>query len=87
MKEIKTINKLGKMGKDKITGFSGIVTSVSFDLYGCSQLWLTPKVNKDMFIPDGKWFDEGRVKIGKVVVTKDEVSVDEPGCENKSCPN
>lgn len=86
MKAVETIKKLGKVGEDKITGFSGVITSVAFDLYGCAQLWVTPKVNKDMILPEGKWFDEGRVKIGEVVITKDDVSVDDPGAENKSNP-
>lgn len=35
------IKLLGLKVEDKITGFIGIVTSVSFDLYGCIQVVVT----------------------------------------------
>ena len=34
---------LGLKVKDKVTGFTGIITSVSFDLYGCIQVIITPE--------------------------------------------
>jgi len=59
------INCLGKKAQDKITGATGIIASVSFDLYGCIQALINPcKVDKD-----GKevfsmgWIDINRVKI------------------------
>lgn len=65
------INLLGYKAKDKVTGFSGTVDSVCFDLYGCIQISLKPGVDKDGKIPDGFWFDVTRLDIdvegGRVV--------------------
>jgi hypothetical protein len=38
---------LGKKAKDKITGVEGIITSISFDLYGCIQASIDRGVNKE----------------------------------------
>ena len=38
---------LGMKVKDKVTGYSGVVTSLSFDLYGCVQAVITPITGKD----------------------------------------
>lgn len=52
---------LGHKAKDKVTGFEGVVTTLSFDLYGCIQVVLTPSVdNKDQ---DSKWFDIARLEV------------------------
>lgn len=53
---------LGTPMKDVVTGFKGMVDSVSFDAYGCVQISLKPKVDKDGNIPDGFWFDAKRLK-------------------------
>ncbi len=34
--------KLGLKAEDMVTGFKGVVSTVSFDLYGCIQAVLTP---------------------------------------------
>ena len=57
------IELLGFTGKDKITGFEGVIESVCFDLYGCVQVCLKPKIDKDGKIPDSYWFDVTRLKI------------------------
>lgn len=54
------IDLLGAKVKDKVTGFEGVVTSVSFDLYGCIQAVVTPPAG-DGKNPDGRWFDIGRL--------------------------
>ena len=56
---------LGKPAKDKVTGFSGIITSISFDLYGCIQAVITPPTDKEGMPKDGHWFDVTRVDITK----------------------
>lgn len=58
-----TVNLLGCKGKDKITGFEGVVSSVGFDLYGCVQVALAPPVDKDGKLPSSIWFDVQRVDI------------------------
>jgi hypothetical protein len=53
-----TIDLLGCKGKDKVTGYEGIISSVSFDLYGCVQLALTPPAKKgETELKHGHWFD------------------------------
>jgi hypothetical protein len=54
---------LGLYGKDKITGFEGVIASMSFDLYGCVCGLLTPPV-KDGKIGDSQWFDVKRLEVG-----------------------
>jgi len=56
---------LGKPAKDLVTGFSGVVTSLSFDLYGCIQVVITPESDKKEGIKDGHWFDVARIKVTK----------------------
>ena len=57
------LDMLGKAGIDAVSGFSGIVTTISYDLYGCVQAVLTPKADKKEGIRDGHWFDIARIKI------------------------
>lgn len=57
------IDLLGKKAKDKVTGFTGVLTGVSFDLYGCIQVVITPELDKDGKIQDGRWLDINRVEI------------------------
>jgi len=66
MKYEEVINLLGRTGKDKISGRSGVISSISFDLYGCIQLIMTPKnVNNDKTIESIGWLDINRIKILK----------------------
>ncbi len=66
----KHIKLLGCKAKDKVTGFKGVITSVSFELYGCIQVAITPAMAKDGTSPQGKWFDPVRLEIkdGKPIV-------------------
>ena len=60
----KHIEMLGFKGKDKVTGYSGTITSVKFDLYGCIQAAVTPVYGgTDGKYPAGTWFDVTRIKI------------------------
>lgn len=60
-----TIDMLGLRAKDKVTGYVGTISSVSFDLYGCVQLALTPDVSADGKLEGGHWFDVHRVDVQK----------------------
>lgn len=53
---------LGKQAEDKVTGFKGVVSSISFDLYGCVTAVITPSVNDKGDPPDGRWFDVSRLR-------------------------
>jgi len=57
------IELLGYQAEDRVTGFKGTIDSVTFDLYGCIQVSLKPKIDKEGKIPDGFWFDVTRLKI------------------------
>ena len=48
---------------DKVTGFKGVVTSLSFDLYGCVNVIVDPGVKEDGSKEGGEWFDVTRLKI------------------------
>lgn len=63
--KVKHFELLGKPAKDKVTGFSGVITSVCFDLYGCIQAVITPSTNKTGEIQDGNWFDVARIEVTK----------------------
>jgi len=54
---------LGHKVKDKVTGFKGVATSISFDLYGCVQIIIHPPMDKEGKHKDGMWFDIARVEI------------------------
>lgn len=60
-----TIKLLGLPGTDKVTGFKGVVTTVGFDVYGCVQVLLTPRVRaEDGKLQEGYWFDVKRLRLG-----------------------
>ena len=57
------IELLGMTVCDKVTGFTGVITSVSFDLYGCLQCIVTPRAGDDGKIENGSWFDANRLQM------------------------
>lgn len=61
------LNTLGMDAEDRVTGFTGMVSSVSFDAYGCIQVVLQPRV-QDGKMEDGRWFDIKRLKLGDRVL-------------------
>ena len=54
---------LGLKVRDRVTGFTGIVESISWDLYGCIQAVVRPPVNDKGEMPDGKWCDVLRLDV------------------------
>lgn len=86
----KAFDILGFKVQDKVSGFKGIATSASFDLYGCVQILIRPQLKKDETkLADAMWLDLNRLKVtSKVRVMKpvnfrvyDEVKI--PGPEDK----
>ncbi len=53
--------KMGIVGVDKITGFTGVMTAYTVHITGCNQCFLLPKVDKDGKKAEGGWFDEQRL--------------------------
>jgi len=70
---------LGKQGKDKITGFTGIVTGVATHLYGCDTVGLSPSLDKDGKIQDSHWFDIGRIEVIGEGIKPEDVRVEKNG--------
>lgn len=56
------IDLLGRKIKCRVTHYEGTATGISFDLYGCVQVAIQPKIDKDGKIPDGRWLDVGRLE-------------------------
>jgi len=54
---------LGMKVTDKVTGFKGVVTSISFDLYGCIQAIVTPEAGNDGKQEESRWFDVRRLTV------------------------
>jgi hypothetical protein len=54
---------LGLKVEDKVTGFVGIVDSISYDLYGCIQATVKPVCNDKGEMVDAKWFDIARLRV------------------------
>lgn len=52
---------LGFKVRDRVTGFAGVASTVSFDLYGCVQVVVTPEA-KDGKRADSEWFDHKRLE-------------------------
>lgn len=59
----KHLDLLGKKARDRVTGFTGVVASISFDLYGCVQAILNPGADNDGKLRDQVWFDVARLEI------------------------
>ncbi len=50
--------------EDRITGVNGVVSSISFDLYGCVQAIVTPAgTDKDGNQKKCAWFDVSRLNV------------------------
>lgn len=49
------LDAIGYEAIDNVTKFRGVITSVSFDLYGCIQFLLTPPVTKDGKMEESEW--------------------------------
>jgi len=54
---------LGLKVVDKVTGYKGVVSSISFDLYGCIQVSLNPGLDENGKVQDQYWFDISRFTI------------------------
>ena len=80
------MKNFGKIGKDKITGFTGIIIGKADYLFGCAQYALAPQ-NWDKekgSRPVTEWFDEGRIEITGDGIAPSDVQVEKPGAEYNS---
>ena len=60
---MKNLNLLGLKVKDRVTGSVGIVTSVSYDLYGCIQAVVSPYVDNDGKVGESRWYNTKRLTV------------------------
>ena len=77
--------RLGQEGKDKITGFSGIITGRAQYITGCDQYNLVPPY-KDGKLEQAQWFDEGRIEIIGAGISAADVAVTAPGGPQRDAP-
>ena len=84
----KYFDLLGYPLRDKVTGYAGVGVSLSFDLYGCVQVFLAPPVNGKGEVPEGRWADVSRlVKTSKTRVMEPPAHfADDHGPAEKSAP-
>lgn len=59
----KHFDLLGMKVTDRISGISGVVTSLCFDLYGCIQGSIHPGADKDGKAKDVCWYDVSRLEV------------------------
>jgi hypothetical protein len=59
----KSLALLGFPVRDRVTGATGVVTSVGFDLYGCVQCIVNPGLSNDGKMLDSLWFDINRLEV------------------------
>jgi hypothetical protein len=55
--------KLGDKARDRITGFTGIVTGYAKHLTGCDTVGLKPQELKDGKTIDSNWFDISQIEV------------------------
>ncbi len=79
------MHTLGKEGRDKITGFKGIITSRVQYLTGCDQYCLTPKVNEKGETQTGEYFDEARIEVVGNGILPEEVTGESKGGAKPRC--
>lgn len=77
--------ELGLKGRDKVTGFEGVITARAQYLTGCDQYNLVPPVSAGKLEP-AQWFDEGRIEITGAGVTAAEVQGPARGGPNRDAP-
>jgi hypothetical protein len=81
MEKKKFLHELGLTAKDKITGFSGIITVRCEFLTGCNRYCIQPVELKDGKPLDTIYFDEAQISIiGEGINAKDVT-----GEENGAC--
>ena len=71
---------LGKLGRDQVSGFEGIITVKGIHLFGCETYCLSPKV-KDGKLEDSHSFDAGRIEIIGEGIDAEKVQAKHPGAE------
>ena len=75
--------ELGQSVKEKVTGFTGIITGRAQYITGCNQYCIQPASEKGDKYPDAHWSDEGRLeKTEGKFIDPSELTGDEDGCDS-----
>lgn len=61
-KVMEKLSQLGRRVRDRVTGFEGVISSISFDLYGCICACINPGKDKDGNLQDCVWMDINRME-------------------------
>jgi hypothetical protein len=61
MKKNKHLALLGLQVMDRVTKFSGVVTAISFDLYGCIGAMVDPGLDEGGQFKAPHWFEVSRI--------------------------
>lgn len=82
MQELQDKN-LGKLGRDKITKFEGIIIAKIIFLFGCNQYGIAPQTfDKERGTRSNtEYFDEGRIEIVGDGIQAKEVQASKPGSD------
>lgn len=59
----KNLALLGLPVKDKVTKYTGIIISISFELYGCIQALVDPGLDEKGDFKQARWFDVNRLDV------------------------
>lgn len=72
---------MGKLCRDKVTGFTGICVSKHTFITGCDQYALQPEYLKETnVIPESRAFDVGRIEVlGDGISIKEITDTEKPG--------
>lgn len=57
------LDLLGLRVKDRVTALEGVVTVVTFDLFGCIQACINPGIDKDGKPRELNWYDVSRLEV------------------------
>ena len=76
--------ELGRKVKDKITGYTGVVTSHVKYLTGCDHFGVTPVVDKDGKCQAAEYFDGSRLEYVDEPAVK--LASVKTGGPNRDCP-
>jgi hypothetical protein len=55
--------ELGDLVQDRVSGFTGIATSLTEYLNGCRRVQISPKVKDDNSLDNERYFDEPQLKV------------------------
>ncbi|MCT3671981.1 hypothetical protein HZQ94_02100 [Elizabethkingia anophelis] len=71
----------GQEVKEKISGFTGVITGTCFYLTGCNQYLVTAKPKDEFSEPVSLWYDEGRLELIGDSFSAEDIAAEDNGCD------